>query len=63
MEDGGFDQGFSLKNRVGGDREEEHYIAKIMPSPIERSWYFPLTGMMKRDVFINWLRTIFYWAL
>lgn len=54
MEDGGFDECFLLKNRVGGDREEEHYIAKIVPSPIERSWYLPLAGMMKGHVFINW---------
>lgn len=53
MEDGGFDQGFPLKNRVSGDRKEEHYIAIIMPCQMERSWYFPLTGMMKGDVFSN----------
>lgn len=24
-----------MKNRVGGEREEEHYIAKIMPSSLK----------------------------
>lgn len=30
---------------------ERESIAKIMPSPFERSWYFPLTAMMKEDMF------------
>lgn len=54
MEPRGFNQGFSLKSRVGGEREEKkHYIAKTMPNQFERSQYLLLTGviMMKGGKF------------